>query len=364
MDALVADANLRNAVAGLRGLGRAAVRAFAHAPVRLGAGRWSRLAAGRESGDLAEVGARRGPIVVYPGREATVDILLALRPRVGGGVVLPYPDPEAVRALRDKRGLPALASAYGLPTPATLFEGPAAELPAAGIELPVIVKPSAAVSPLPTARAVTSRRELAALAAELPAQERVIAQERITGRLLSLALVLDREGRVVERFQEEVLRTWPRVAGSFAATLSTPVDAELEERAAALLRGSGYWGLAQLDLIGRDGETLLLDVNPRFYACMPLALRCGVNLPAAWHAVVEGRTPGGPTAYPAGRRFRWLEGDVYAARHGHPLALVRGGRAHAGAMWARDDPLASVLLAGGAATLPLRRRIGSVGGAS
>src|SRR5207253_1848290 len=180
------------------------------------------------------------PIVVYPGREATIDALLALRPRLGGGVVLPYPHPDAVRALRDKRGLAELASGCGLPTPATLFEGPAAELATAGIELPAIVKPSAAVSALPTARTVASRRERAAL---------------------------------------------------------------------------------------------LLDVNPRFYACMPLALRCGVNLPATWHAVVEGRVPGPPTAYPAGRRFRWLEGDLYAARHGHPMALLRGGRAQTGAMW-------------------------------
>lgn len=364
MDALVADANLRNAVAGIRGLGCAGVRAFAHAPARLGAGRWSRFAAGRETGDLAEVAARRGPIVVYPGREATIDALLALRPRLGGGVVLPYPDPDAVRALRDKRGLAELASGCGLPTPATLFEGPAAELATAGIELPAIVKPSAAVSALPTARAVASRRELAALAAELPATERVLAQERIAGRLLSLALVLDREGRVVGRFQEEVLRTWPRDAGSFAATVSTPVDGELEERAVALLRGTGYWGLAQLDLVRRDRETLVLDLNPRFYACMPLALRCGVNLPATWHAVVEGRAPGPPAAYPAGRRFRWLEGDLYAARHGHPMTLLRGGRAQAGAMWAGDDPLASLLLAGGAATLPIRRRAGAVRGAS
>ena len=105
-------------------------------------------------------------------------------------------------------------------------------------------------------------------------------------------------------------------------------------------------------------DALLLDVNPRYYLCMPLALACGVNLPAAWHAVVEGRPGGSPAAYPAGRRYRWLEGDVYAARHGHPLALLRPRRpAHAGAMWAADDPLPSLLLAGCAATLPVRRRV-------
>src|SRR3989442_11092047 len=98
MDALVADANLRNAVAGIRGLGRAGVRAFAHAPARLGAGRGARFAAGRETGDLAEGAARRGPILVYPGPEATIDALLPLRPPLGGGVVLPHPDPDPLRA--------------------------------------------------------------------------------------------------------------------------------------------------------------------------------------------------------------------------------------------------------------------------
>src|SRR5256885_3576594 len=98
---------------------------------------------------------------------------------------------------------------------------------------------------------------------------------------------------------------------------------------------------------------------------MPLALHCGVNRPAAWHAVVEGGTAGSPAAYPEGRGFRWLEGDLYAARHGHPSALLRGGRrAHAGAMWARDDPAGSLLLACDAATLPVRRRIGGLRTAS
>jgi len=245
-----------------------------------------------------------------------------------------------------------------------VFEGTAAELASAGIPLPAVVKPAAAVSALSTARAVDSPRGLETLAAALPPGERVLAQEPVEGRLVSLALVLDRDGGVVARFQEDALRTWPREAGSFAATVSRPPDADLVERVAAMLRATGYWGLAQLDLVRRGPETLLLDVNPRFYACMPLALHCGVNLPAAWHAVVEGRAGSSPAAYPEGRRFRWLEGDLYAARHGHPSALVRGRRAHAGAMWARDDVPGSALLAWDAATLPVRRRIGAVRTAS
>jgi predicted ATP-grasp superfamily ATP-dependent carboligase len=139
--------------------------------------------------------------------------------------------------------------------------------------------------------------------------------------------------------------------------VSVEPDERLVEAARSMLADAGYWGLAQLDLVETGHGTLLLDVNPRFYFCMPLALRCGVNLPAAWHAVVDGRDAGPPSAYAAGLRYRWLEGDLYAARHGHLGRLRPGPRAHAHTMWAADDPLPSALLALEAVTRPARRRL-------
>ena len=342
MDALVADAHRANSVAGIRALARAGVHVHAHGPSRAAAGRWSRLVAGREAGDLGAAIARRAPTVVYPGEEATIDELLRL-PRVREAE-LPW-DPGSLAPLRSKRRLPELARAHGLDAPATTFDGRAGELAGAGVPLPAVVKPAGAVGALGSARVAADAAGLAALARELPADEPVLAQPLVRGRLLSLALVLDREGRVVAGFQEEVERTWPLAAGSFAATVSVAVDPSLVERAGALLRAAGYWGLAQLDVAEAGGAMLLLDVNPRFYACMPLALACGVNLPAAWHAVVtgEGRAEA-PGSYALGRRYRWLEGDLFAARHGE-LRRLRGPRGDVGAMWAAGDPLPSLLLA-------------------
>lgn len=354
MDALVADAQLPNAVAGIRALGRAAVRTHALGSSRAAAGRWSRYAAGRPAGALGAALRKLSPVVVYPCSEPTIDAVLRLAHE--SGAVLPW-DPASLAPLREKRLLPELVAASGLEAPATLFEGPAAELAHAEVPLPAIVKPAGPVGSLRSAVAVDSAEELAELAGRVPAAEPLLVQEQVHGQLVSLALVVDREGRVVARFQEEVGRTWPRAAGSFAATQSVAPDDELVERARSLFVAAGYWGLAQLDLVRRDGATVLLDVNPRFYACMPLALACGVNLPSAWHAVACGEPLPEPRPYPAGRRYRWLEGDVYAARHGHRGRLLGGGRADAGAFWAGDDPLASALLAASAVTLPLRRRM-------
>jgi hypothetical protein len=74
---------------------------------------------------------------------------------------------------------------------------------------------------------------------------------------------------------------------------------------------------------------VLLDVNTRMYACLPTALRCGVNLPALWHAAVHGWPFPEPADYPAGVRFRWLEADVSAALNGLP-GTIRPVSASAG----------------------------------
>ena len=111
-----------------------------------------------------------------------------------------------------------------------------------------------------------------------------------------------------------------------------------------MLAAVGFSGLAQLDLIERAGRRFLIDINPRYYTSMPLALACGVNLAAIWHAVVIGdRIP--PCRYPAGVNFRWLEADMRAAIHGAPRVLAeRIPRPRVGAMWAWDDPAPGPLL--------------------
>ncbi len=370
LPALVTDAHLRSAVAGVRALGVAGVDVLALAPSRLGAGLRSRHAAGRAVGPdavtdperfAARVGAmaaEQGGAVVYPGQEAAIDALLAAPAPLLDKVVLPYADPGSLAAVRDKRLLAELSSGVGLGAPGTLFEGAAAELREAEVSLPLVLKPARPGGSLQTARPIDSREELHGELALLPADEPVLVQERAPGPLTAVAMVVDEGGKVVARFQQEARRTWPPGAGPSSLAVSVAPDERLVSRSARLLSEVGYSGLAELQFVGTSDGPALIDVNTRFYGSLPLALAAGVNLPAAWHATVSGGPAPRPGSYRVGVSYRWLEADLTAALRGAPGPLFeRTARPRAGSMWASDDPLASALLAASAVGVRVRRRL-------
>lgn len=367
MDALVTDAQIRWAVAGVRALGRTGLEVTAMASSRAGAGLWSRFAAAREVGPdsvasprefgaaVARAAERHGPLVIYPGHEQAIDALFAAD--LPAGATLPY-SARATQAFRDKSALFGFAEEAGLAAPRTHVQATARELAAGGVPLPGVIKPARPGTALATTRLVDDAEALRELVSQLPDDEPLLVQERAREPLIGLALVVGRDGRQVARFQQVAERTWPPRAGGSTVARSTHPDLALAERATAMLANAGYWGLAQLQFLTTDRGHALIDVNTRFYGSMPLALMAGVNLPAAWHAVAMDRAPAQPPRYRVGVRYRWLEGEMIAAFHGSPKVLFdRGGRPRAGAMWASDDPLPGVLLAAESAGSRLGRRL-------
>jgi predicted ATP-grasp superfamily ATP-dependent carboligase len=372
MDALVTDVQRAGAVAGLRGLGRAGLETIALGPGRSAAGLWSRFAAARAVGpdairstagfvdSIARLSREHGPFVVFPGREEAIDAILLHLEQLPAEVTLPYAGAESLQAIRSKRRLPAIAAEAGFRAPRIVRETTAGELAGSSLPLPSVIKSANPVSKLGSAHPISSEGQLRRVLEwhALPADEPILVQELVRGTMFSLELVIGRDGRVAARFQSQVQRTWPSMAGSISSAVSVAPDEELVNRAAEMLAGIGYWGLAQLDLLDGEAGVTLVDINPRFYLCLPLAIACGVNLPAAWHAVATERVAPTQRKYRLGVAYRWLEGDMAAAARGSPRHLFGPrSRAEAGTMWARDDPLPSMLLASDAVGIRIRRRI-------
>jgi biotin carboxylase len=348
----VTDAHSRAAVAGIRGLGRAGVSVVAQATSRGAAGRWSRYAAAGGA-DLAALVAEHGPLVVYPGQENAVATLAAGLPPGA----LPSQPGDAALALGDKVRAAELGVAAGVPPPALRASGTAEEIAGDPPPAPVAVKSPGLSDALPGTLVCDTDAEVRALLDSLPADEPVLVQERAAGALVGVSLVLDRDGAVVARFQQVARRLWPTAAGASSAGVSVAPDDDLVERAAAVLRGADYWGLAQLQFVATARGPALIDVNPRFYGSLPLALAAGANLPAAWHAVATGERPSASGDYRIGVGYRWLEGELTAAFNGELRRLIEAPpRPRVGAMWAADDPLPGMVLGADAARQRISRR--------
>ena len=307
---------------------------------------------------LAGLARELRPRVVYPGREEAIDAMVWSPHHAELSPLLPYAQLDALELMRDKRGLPELARAHGLDSCRTLAEGTVATIPADIGSRECVVKSALPGGALEATHAVSSADELRALLDLLPPDEEVVIQEHCTGELLGLAIVVGSDGELVARFQQVASRTWPLDAGASANAVSVAPDESLVERARRMLSEVGYAGLAHMQFLRADDRCALIDINPRFYGSMPLALAAGVNLPAAWHGVVTGDPRPQPSEYRLGLRFRWLEGNLLAAGRGDGLrALVDGGLGRrAGAVWSSDDPLASAAWGAGAVRQRLARR--------
>lgn len=270
------------------------------------------------SGPRSLVGASRScarAVPLPPIGDESFDELLADAVAHGGyACVLPASDdavaklePEAA-GLLDKRALAERAAGAGIASPeAAAFDDAAALLAAADdLGYPAILKPVRSVwRPFLV-------RSAAELRASPPPSGPLLVQPYLTGTLRAVGGVTWR-GELVAAVHQRYLRTWPPGAGGASAAVSVAPDAALEERLVRLLGGRDGIFMAQL------AGDVLLDLNPRVYGSLPLAVAAGANLPAVYCDLVRG----GPVVRRRGLEgvaFRWIEGDLR-----HVASQVRAG---------------------------------------
>lgn len=131
-----------------------------------------------------------------------------------------------------------------------------------------------------------------------------IVQEYVPGEGWGAAF-LYWKGRRVAAFCHRRLREYPRSGGP--ASLAESVhDNALLEAGARLLEGVHWEGVALVEF-RRDattGRTRLMEVNPRFWGTLPLAIRCGVDFPLFLYRLALGEDVRVSTRYRGGVRMR------------------------------------------------------------
>ena len=359
---IVSEGSSRVALGAARALGRAGWRVGIGSPTNRGfeaASRWvaawhpvpppelSLEAFVRAVGRAVRSGAYE---VVFGAGDAETLALSAERDDISA--VVPSPPYEVVLRAVDKLTLARAAAAAGLLSPRT---EEATDEALSGVDGPVLVK--ARLHWTPGVRDAPPRWPVTLAADAATARTRSeeiragggkpLLQEAVSGRLLSHALVADRDGSIVAAVQQVADRTWPPNAGPGIRYRTVEPDEDIAKKLAALVADLGWFGLAQFQFVAPlGGDPLLIDMNGRFYGSMALATAAGSNLADAWARLATDRPPRRTPRARVGVRYQWLEADLRRAwveRRGGLAAdfldsLQRAARSRH-VVWDSRDPL-------------------------
>ncbi|MGZ4256561.1 MAG: ATP-grasp domain-containing protein [Gaiellaceae bacterium] len=334
---LVTDGEERSVLAVCRGLNAAGYEVSAVASAQPALAHWSRSVRGRftlpdprEDGfryveGLAEILGRHPQEVVMPGTDASLVAVSEHRALIESLALVGLPSHENVLRSLDKLALLEEAAAAGLPAPPSVTCSERGEVAAAAAELgyPVVLKPPRSFVPSATGdaqrtvRIVRGERDLAAALAGFPLPVTVQRFEEGAAHVSVGGVIAD--GRLLGAAVSRYMRLWPPEAGSVAFSETIVPPPGLLDRTEALVGSLGSQGIFELELLDLKDGLAVLDLNPRPYGSLSLAVTAGANLPAIWCDWLLGRDPA-PVVARAGVRYRWEDADL-----GHLLWQLRRG---------------------------------------
>jgi predicted ATP-grasp superfamily ATP-dependent carboligase/protein-tyrosine-phosphatase len=265
----------------------------------------------------------------------------------------------ALEIFTDKANTRALAEANGVKVAGGMLldGGESAEAVAGRLGLPLVLKPrtSYALGDIETKRSASIVRDISGLEDQLRsgAWRGCVAESFFPGVGIGLS-VLARDGRILFAYQHRRVHESSET-GASTRRVSEPADPAMLAAARKLAAAARLDGAAMFEfrLDRRSGRHVLLEVNPRFWGSLPLAVAAGADFPALWwDLAVHGREAGG--AYETGVLKADLTGEldravnrIEAATGFSRLSAAIAGLATATTLllarvsadsWAADDP--------------------------
>ncbi|MEK6621526.1 MAG: ATP-grasp domain-containing protein [Planctomycetota bacterium] len=256
--------------------------------------------------------------VVFP-MEFSTQLLLtdvANRPWIERYTRLPFADAHIAKKAHDKAFIMHYAKERGVDVPTTFFVNEIDQLEKLSQEItyPALIKPRNS-SGSRGIQYVEKRDDLTMLYLEAHKQYPFpIIQEYLPdgGEVYGVGLLLNFQSEVKASFVYKRIRSNPVRGGP--STLRESVRREDVREIAGLLMKSLQWtGIAHVEfkIDPRDGKPKLLEVNPRFWGSLPLAIESGIDFPFLLYKMAMEGDIEPVMDYNVGVRCRWLiPGDV------------------------------------------------------
>ena len=254
--------------------------------------------------------------VLMPMEEATLLLLAQHRERFAGITRLPFAAYDSLLFARDKLKVLRQAEALDIPTPKTYEITSIDQIePLTGqLQYPLVVKPrvgsgSAGMHYVSEPSQLSAALERVFLSGQLP-----LVQERLPadGAGIGASFLLDQEHQIRASFIHRRLREYP-VEGGPSTLRESIIHDQVRHDGARLLQNLHLTGVAMVEfkIDSRDGKAKLLEINPRFWGSLALAIKAGVNFPFLLTLMALELDFSPVLDYKLGRVCRWLlPGDI------------------------------------------------------
>ncbi len=251
---------------------------------------------------------------LFPMEEETLLLLARYHSEISRYTYLLISDLKKIEFVRDKRNLMGFAEAHGIPTPKTFQIQATEDLDSSSIPIPAVVKPRVSSGSLGIVY-VRKREDL------IPSYGSVhqrfpfpLIQEWIPdgGGTYGLSALFDETSNIQAAFVHKKLRMYPVQGGP--STLREGVEhPQIMELGLSLLKSLNWIGVGMVEfkVDPRDGIPKLMEVNPRFWGSLQLAIVSGVDFPHLILKMAKGESFEPVLHYRVGKRCRWLLlGDI------------------------------------------------------
>jgi len=252
--------------------------------------------------------------------EETLILLAGHYSEISQYTYLLIPDLKKIEFVRDKGNLMQFAESHGIPAPKTFYFPPNPEpykvqgLPLDSIPIPAVIKPRISSGSFGIVY-VRKREDL------IPSYQEVhsrypfpLIQEWIPdgGGTFGLSAIFDETSDIKAAFVHKKLRMYPVQGGP--STLREGVEhPQIMELGLSLLKSLNWVGVGMVEfkVDPRDGIPKLMEVNPRFWGSLQLAIVSGIDFPYLILRMARKERFEPILCYEVGKRCRWLLlGDI------------------------------------------------------
>lgn len=221
--------------------------------------------------------------VFIPINSDELSLVLDHRNMFPESLTIPFVNADLFHKVNDKWEFAKIMHELKINVPLTIKIDKISNLENIKINFPAIIKVRKSAGSKGVLK-VNNREQLIKKLKEIVKQHKLsekslpLVQEYIEGGEIYGAAAIAKEGKVLSVMIYKNQRQYPLEHGTSTSRISIH-DSEIESSVTKILEYLKWQGIAQFDIIKKNGKNYFLEMNPRFYTSLNVTVKSGLNYP-------------------------------------------------------------------------------------